>query len=298
MKKIVTVGLILIIVCVALIGAQEKRLYNNGDIDFVPKNAKIKLYAEDMGSSLKYIEYSVNGGSIQRYEGPIGLSSEGRHFIAYRAVDQLDNISLEKTYSCVVDDTPPYFSASANGPAFLENGVAYVTANTSIVLWAEDELAGVDAIYVSVDDSGFWKYTGPGYIEEEGKHVGKAYAVDNVGNRTKTYQVEGYVDRTPPAVDIVPKKDLIELQGSEYTKSTNEYTVSAYDNVSGVKEIMVSVDRGEFFTYTEPVSVQGKGFHSIRAKAVDYLDNMSKAVELSFYVDVEMPETGHEIIID
>lgn len=298
MKKIVIVGLILLLTGFAFMGAQEKRLYNDGSIDYLPKNAKIRLFAEDMGSSLEYIEYSLNGGSIKRYEGPIQLTSEGRQFVAYRAIDKLGNISIEKAYSCIVDDNPPYFSASANGPAFLEDGVAYGTGNTSIVLWAEDELSGVSAIYVSVDDSGFWKYTGPGYIEEEGKHVGKAYAVDNVGNRTKTYQVTGYVDNTPPSVNINAKEDFVDLQGSKYTTSTNEYTVRATDNIAGVKEIMVSVDRGEFFTYTEPFGVQGEGFHSIRAKAVDYLDNMSKAVDLGFYVDVEKPSTGHEVLID
>ena len=298
MKKIVTVGLILLIVSAAIIGAQEKRIFNDGKIDFVPKNAKIQLYAEDMGSSLQYIEYSLNGGSIKRYNGPIALSAEGRNFIAYRAIDKLGNVSLEKAFSCVVDDTPPYFTASANGPAYLEGGKAYGTGNTSIVLWAEDELSGVSAIYVSVDDSGFYKYTGPSYIEEDGKHVGKAYAVDNVGNRTKTYQIEAYVDNTPPNVTIRSADPFVDLQGSKYTTVKNEYSVRAYDNIAGVKEIMVSIDRGEFFTYTEPVSVQGEGFHSIRAKAVDYLDNMSKATEIGFYVDNDMPEAGHEIIFD
>jgi hypothetical protein len=298
MKKIVTAGLILLLLGAAVIGAQEKRIFNDGKIDYVPKNAKIQLYAEDMGSSLQYIEYSLNGGSIRRYEGPVAMASEGRNFVAYRAIDKLGNVSIEKTYSYVVDDTPPYFSASANGPAFLEDGVAYGTSNTAVVLWAEDELSGVAAIYVSVDDGGFRKYTGPGYIEDEGKHVGKAYAVDNVGNKTKTYQVEAYVDNTPPRVTITPAEALIDLQGTKYTTSANKFSVRAYDNVAGVKEVLVSVDRGEYFTYTEPVSVQGAGFHSIRAKAVDYLDNASKAVELGFYIDTDLPDTGHEIIID
>lgn len=298
MKKIVTVGLILLLIGAAVIAAQEKRIFNDGNLDYIPKNAKIQLFAEDMGSSLQHIEYSLNGGAIRKYEGPIALSAEGRNFVAYRAIDKLGNVSVEKTYSCVVDDTPPYFTASANGPAFLEDGMAYGTSDTAVVLWAEDKLAGVSAIYYSLDNSGFMKYTGPGYIEEEGKHVGKAYAVDNVGNRTKTYQVEAYVDNTPPRVTIRPAETLIDLQGSKYSTADNKYSVRAYDNVAGVKEIFVSVDRGEFFTYTEPVSVQGEGFHSIRAKAVDYLDNESKAKELGFYIDLDLPDTGHEIIID
>jgi len=298
MKKIVTIMLMLAIIGVAIVGAQEMRVYNDGKIDYVPNNVKIRLFAEDMGSSLKYIEYSLDGSRIQKYEGPIQLSNEGRHVIAYRAVDQLGNISTEKVYSCIVDDTPPYFTASANGPAFIENGMAYGTGNTSIVLWAEDELVGVSAIFVSVDDTGFRQYTGPGFIEEEGRHVGKAYAVDKVGNRTKTYAVEGYIDNSPPTVRIIAEDSFVELQGSKYATANNKYSVKAYDNVSGVKEAMVSIDRGEFFSYTEPFTVQAEGFHTIRAKAVDYLNNESKAVELGFYIDVDTPEASLEITID
>lgn len=298
MKKIAIAGLILLVIGAAFIGAQEKRIYNNGEIDYLPNNAKIQLFADDMGSSLQRIEYSVDAGAIKKYTGPIALSGEGRHFIAYRAIDTLGNISLEKAYSCVVDASPPYFTATAKGPAFLENGVAYGTGDTAVILWAKDELSGVSDIYFSIDGGGYMKYTGPGYLETEGKHTGRAYAVDNVGNRTKTYEVTAYVDNTPPKVSIVPADSFVKLQGSNYTASSNTYTIRASDNIAGVKEIMVSLDGSEYFTYTEPFSVQQAGSHTIRAKAVDYLDNMSDAVEVEFSVDVDLPETGYELILE
>lgn len=298
MKKTVILVCLLLAAGIVLVGAQQKRVYSDGEIDYAPSGVKIQLFGEDTGASLKRIEYMINDGKMQVYEGPIQLSGEGRYVIAYRALDQLGNISKEKIYSCIVDNTPPYFTASANGPAFIEDGVAYGTSNTAIVLWAEDELSGVANIYVSLDDSGFRKYTGSTYIEKEGKHVGKAYAVDNVGNRTDTYSYETYIDNTPPNVNIEPETPFVKLQGDNYSTGTNKYTVSAYDNIAGVREILVSVDRGEYFTYTEPVSVQEHGFHSVRAKAVDYLGNTSKAVEVGFYVDVETPKTGIEITVD
>lgn len=298
MKKTVILVCLLLAAGIVLVGAQQKRVYSDGEIDYAPSGVKIQLFGEDTGASLKRIEYMINDGKMQVYEGPIQLSGEGRYVIAYRALDQLGNISKEKIYSCIVDNTPPYFTASANGPAFIEDGVAYGTSNTAIVLWAEDELSGVANIYVSLDESGFMKYTGSTYIEEEGKHVGKAYAVDNVGNRTDTYSYEAYIDNTPPNVKIEPETPFVKLQGDNYSTGTNKYTVSAYDNIAGVREILVSVDRGEYFTYTEPVSVQEHGFHSVRAKAVDYLGNTSKAVEVGFYVDVETPKTGIEITVD
>ena len=298
MKKTVLLVCLLLAAGIVLVGAQQKRVYTDGEVDYAPSGVTIQLFGEDTGTSLKSIEYMINDGKMQDYDGPIKLTGEGRYVIAYRALDQLGNISKEKIYSCIVDNTPPYFTVSANGPAFIEDGVAYATSNTAVVLWAEDELSGVENIYVSLDDSGFMKYTGSYYIEEEGKHVGRAYAVDNVGNRTDTYNYEAYIDNTPPSVKIEPKTPFVELQGDKYSAATNKYMVSAYDNIAGVKEILVSLDRGEFFTYTEAISVQEHGFHSVRAKAVDYLGNTSKAVEVGFYVDVETPKTGIEITVD
>jgi hypothetical protein len=298
MKKLLVIFFICSFLVTGIAIAQEKRIYNDGEIDYVPISAKIKLIAEDSESSVKYVEYSVNGQSIKRYSGPISFTEEGRNFVAYRAIDNTGNISQEKIYSCIVDDAPPYLSATVNGPAYMAGDVAYITDDTSIILWAEDELSGVQAIYVGLGDSGYWRFTGDANIEKEGKHTGKAYAVDNVGNKTNVFRIEGYVDNTPPSVTIEPKYDFVNLQGSIYTSIKNEYSVSADDNISGVKEIKVSVDRGEYFTYTEPIKLQETGYHSIRAKAVDYLNNESEATELTFYIDVKTPRTDVEISID
>ncbi len=290
------------IICVFFISgfafAQNMQVYNDGEIDYVPMSAKIRLQAEDNESSVQYIEYSLNGQQIKKYNGPITFSNEGRNFIAYRAIDNTGNISKEKIYSYIVDGTPPSFRASTNGPVFMKDNTVYLTKDTTVVLLSEDELSGVQAIYVGLDDGGFWRYTGAASVEREGRHVGKAYAVDNVGNRTKTYSVTGYIDNTPPSVEIVPKNDLVTLQGSVYTNTKNQFSVRASDKIAGIDKIMVSVDRGEFFTYTEPIKIQKTGYHSIRAKAVDKLNNMSEPTEVTFYIDVKTPEAKVEVLID
>jgi hypothetical protein len=298
MKKLLVIFFICSFLVTGIAIAQEKRMYNDGEIDYVPMSAKINLIAEDSESSIKNIEYSVNGQPIKRYSGPISFTEEGRHFVAYRAIDNAGNISQEKIYSCIVDDTPPYLSATASGPAYMAGDVAYITDNTSIILRSEDELSGVQAIYIGLNDSGYWRFTGSAAVEKEGKHTGKAYAVDNVGNKTSVYRMEAYVDNTPPTVTIEPKYDFANLQGSIYTSTKNQYTVTAEDAISGVKEIKVSIDRGEYFTYTEPIKIQDTGYHSIRAKAVDYLNNESNATELTFFIDAKTPQADVEISID
>ncbi|TFG61370.1 MAG: hypothetical protein E4H36_10550 [Spirochaetales bacterium] len=297
--------LLIIFIAVLCLGgglfAQQMKVYNNGEIDYVPLSAKFKLFGEDFESSLERLEYSINGEPFKLYTGPISLPAEGRYIIAYRALDKTGNISTEKVYSCIVDNTAPYGGVSAKGTAYVDGGVAYGRGDTAIAVWGEDLLSGVSAIYVNIDNSGFVKHEGAsmvGYIHGEGKHKAEAYGVDNVGNKTLVYYAEGYIDNTAPRVEITPKEKFVTLQGENFTNRENTFSVSAYDNTSGVKELFISIDGGDYFTYVDPIKIQWEGKHTIKAKALDYLNNESSPLELSFYVDVKIPRPTLEVNIE
>ncbi len=289
-------GFLLIFVSIFLLGAlqfvtgQELRIYNDGVIDYVPAAASFVLNAEDMESSLKEIQYSVDGSPLKVYTGPISLTEEGRHIIVYRALDKTENISSEKIYPVIVDATPPEGFVTINGPVFVKGSSYYITGKSSVVIWAEDNLSGVDVVWVSLDDSDFIEYTEPVSITREGQHTASVYAVDNVGNRTEVFSVTGYVDNSPPEVSIKPKKPFVEAGGERYTNRENEYTIASDDAYVGTSSIMVSFDGSDFVTYSGAFKVQIPGYHTIRAKAVDLLGNESSPTELSFYVDVRPPE--------
>ena len=273
------------------LSAQEKRIYNDGSMDYAPLSASFALSARDLDSTLKEIQYSIDGSALQVYRGPIKFSEEGRHIIAYRAVDLTGNISSEKIYSVVIDATPPEGIATVEGLVYMDGDTVYLTKESAIFLWAEDNLSGVDSIYVKLDDGPYMAYTGPVVITEEGLHTTKTYAVDNVGNVTPEYSVRGYVDSTPPSVRITPQENFVVVGGKNYTNKNNEIFVSASDEISGVQQILVSFDGSDYVTYTTPFKVQIAGFHTVRAKAVDNLGNSSAPAELSFYVDIVPPES-------
>jgi len=292
MKKWLVTSLILIfgICSLQVLSGQEMRIYNDGIIDYVPMTASFVLSADDYESSLKEIQYSVDGSALQVYNGPISFSTEGRHVIVYRAIDRTDNISSEQIYSVFVDGTPPDGLASVDGPLFIDGNKIYISPRSAIVLWAEDNLSGVDTIYVSLDGGGYIAYTEPMTIDRDGRHSATAYAVDNVGNKTAEFKVEGYVDSTPPVVRITPKDQFVIVDGKNYTNRSNEYEISAYDNLAGVRNILVSLDGSEYVAYTSPFMVQAPGQHVLRAKAVDNLGNESSFRELVFFTDVTPPE--------
>jgi len=294
MKKWLVTSFILIfgICSLQVLSGQEMRIYNDGIIDYVPMTASFVLSADDYESSLKEIQYSVDGSVLQVYDGPISFSKEGRHIVVYRAMDKTDNISSEEIYSVIADGTPPDGIASVNGPLFVGGGKIYISTKSAIVLWAEDNLSGVDTIYVALDGGGYVAYTGPMTISQEGQHGATAYVVDNVGNKTAEFTVEGYVDSTPPVAQIAPKDQFVVVNGQNYTNRSNEYEVSAYDNMSGVRNILVSLDGSEYVAYTSPFMVQIPGRHTLRAKATDNLGNESVSQELGFFTDVTPPEAS------
>ncbi|MFP4151361.1 MAG: OmpL47-type beta-barrel domain-containing protein [Alkalispirochaeta sp.] len=297
MRKSVVLG-ICVLVVVGTVGAQQKRIYNDGQVDFAPQAARFVLTADEMESTLKEIEYTVNGGETMVYDEPIRLTDEGRHVITYRAVDAMDNVSSEKVYTVVIDDTPPTLSGTARGAGFVDDDVAYLRGDTAIILSAADELSGVEGIYVSLDGDDFFRYQDVAYIDEEGEYTGYAYTVDNVGNRSRTFSIRGRVDNTPPSVRIVPRTPLTTVQGERYSGRGNRFEVRANDETSGIDEIHVSIDRQEFVTYAGPITFTDSGYHTIRARAVDRLGNMSDTVELGFYVDVVTPDPEIRALID
>ncbi len=297
MRKIIIVTICGVIALTSL-SAQQKRIHTVGNINYAPSAARFVLSADEMETNLDEIQYSINGGQTMVYEDPIRVDQEGRHTITYRATDMTGNVSAERVYTVVIDNTPPDLSATAKGAAFVDGDIAYMRGDTEIILSASDERSGVYGIYVSLDNRNFFRYEDVAFIDEEGEHQGYAYTEDNVGNRSETYTVRGFVDNTPPVVRIVPQRSLTIVQGDRYTSSGNRFVVRASDEISGVDEIHVSIDRQEFITYSEAVTFDEPGFHIIRARAVDRLGNVSDVVQLDFYIDVDTPEPAIRAIIE
>jgi hypothetical protein len=274
-----------------ILKGEDKRVYNDGIIDYVPLSASFVLEASDSESFLKTIQYSIDGSPLSEYKDPLTISTEGRHVIVYRAIDRAGNISNERIYSVIVDGTPPEGLVSVEGPVYMKGGNYYLTGESVIAIWAEDNLSGVDTVWVKIDDRDYIAYKGPLVITEEGFHTAMTYAVDNVGNSSTVYKVSGYVDNTPPEVKILNRDPFVTVGNENYTNRDNEFSVTASDEISGVRDIFVSLDGSDWFIYSSPFKIQGPGFHTLRARASDNLGNESSSVEITFHVDVAPPET-------
>ncbi|MFW5694546.1 MAG: OmpL47-type beta-barrel domain-containing protein [Alkalispirochaeta sp.] len=284
--------------------AQEARIYTEDGITYAPSTARFELTPEETSDSAEgapevvEIVYHINGGEPQTYEEPLHFPEEGRYELTYTAVNSSGVRSEEERYEVVIDDTAPAVTATARGDVVVEGDITYLRSDTELILRGTDSASGLDALFISLDNEHFVEYTGPTSFPGEGRYRGYAYAVDNVGNRSPTVALSAVVDDTDPSVRIIPRRPTATVRGTRFVTVGTAFAVHAEDDGSGVSRAEVSVDGTGFEEYTEPITIEELGEHSIEARAVDRAGNESEIAHLTFLVDDALPQPSVETLID
>lgn len=276
----------------ALVSAQEAKVYNNGTLDIVPPGTSYTLTAADQLIGVSKIYYRLNNGDQKEYTSPLVFDAEGRYTISYYSEDLLGNVSSPSSFTFMVDATVPVIKPATRGSALVRDGKTYLKSTTGIIINATDSIAGIESIFFSLDQENYIKFNDEAFVNEEGERSAYTYAVDRVGNKSTPVEIRLVVDNTAPSVGIVPLDALQPVRGERYTKPGNTFVVRSADEVSGLKLTEVSINRQEFFAYTDPIVINEPGVYSIRARAIDNLGNTSSVVELNFIVDGAAPRNS------
>jgi hypothetical protein len=110
-------------------------------------------------------------------------------------------------------------------------------------------------------------YTG-GMISTEGNHLLTITATDTSGNST-TREINFTIDKTPPVTTLTagePKHSGSSLFVSGITR----FTLTAADNLSGVKQSEFRVNTGEWKKYSSPFALGSEGFSADGPYTIDY----------------------------
>lgn len=281
----------------------EKKIYNDGQLDYVPTGAKIKLIPVDTEIDIDRIMYRLDSSEEAEYTDLIPLTEEGRHIISYYAIDKLGNTHKDKVYTVILDKTAAVVTYAVEGPLYTdENGVIYFNKDTKFYLTADDALSGVAGVYAAIEGEEFAAVASDGqaYVLDEaavdGEYVMNAYAVDNVGNVSEISSLKYFKDTVGPVVAIASADELLEKEGNMYTNRKNTFSVSATDDYTGVKTVFVSVDDAPWVQYEEPVNVATPGDHVIKAYAIDGLGNAGEVAELKVKLAVSAPDSTLEVV--
>ncbi|WP_370089756.1 chitobiase/beta-hexosaminidase C-terminal domain-containing protein [Ekhidna sp.] len=269
------------------------------DDKIILKACTITLSSKDEISGTESIYYSLDNASFQKYENPISLADEKSYTFKYYAVDNVGNRENMKSISIQVDNTAPSTSMNVDGD-LSEN---IVSARSSIVLDAADEVSNVSKIFYTIDDGKTYEYASPISMTSlsEGEHTITYFAVDMVDNNEEKKTYNFYLDKSAPRViDEIIGNTFI-ANGKEYYSGRTKLKLVAMDNKAGVKEIRYSVNGGEFKLYEAPFYLTQSGNLNIEVLAMDKVNNRVRSTEFSdknnllSYVDLSGPSLSFNL---
>ncbi|ACU97133.1 copper binding protein, plastocyanin/azurin family [Saccharomonospora viridis DSM 43017] len=240
-------------------------------------------YNNDVQLNIVASPFDANGG---RYEVEVTLSpGKYRYYCAIPGHGEMQGVLVvTEDGGGEEDTTPPEVTAEVTGDQDEEGN--YIGSAT-VKISAQDSGSGVDTVEYDLDEAGFEPYTEPLTINEPGDHTVHYRATDNAGNTSETGSVTFTVvegdteDTTPPEVTAEVTGDQDE-EGNYIGSATVK--ISAQDSGSGVDTVEYDLDEAGFEPYTEPLTINEPGDHTVHYRATDNAGNTSETGSVTFTV--------------
>jgi Bacterial Ig-like domain/Glucose / Sorbosone dehydrogenase len=244
--------------------------------------ATVTAADEALGSGLKSVTYSLDGGADTPYTTPVVVTSVSSHTLSVTATDNSNNVfTTSSTWTIDAppppDTTPPTASIALAGST---NGTIY-TGDVTATVTAADEAggSGLKTVTYSLDGGAATAYTVPVVVHAAGNHSLTVTASDIAGNTfttpatTWTSQI---AETMPPTVSVALAGTL--YSPGVYTGNVTATVTAADGNGgSGLASVTYSLDGGAVTAYTVPVVVSTLGAHTLAVTVADNEGNQNTA---------------------
>lgn len=258
---------------------------------------QVSFEANDNLAGVSEINYSLGQAAYQKYSQPIKLTEDKVYTIRYYAVDNVGNVGEPSTVKVRPDTKPPVTSIAIDG----DQSDNTLSQRTTIALEANDNIAGLSKIFWSIDDGRTYTYGQPIRLSalSEGEHTLTYFATDKVDNNEEKKTFTFFLDKSAPRVISEVVGNTFIANGKEYFSGRTKLKLVALDNKAGVKEILYSVNGGQYTLYEEPFYVKQAGNLDIDVLAIDNVNNRQTIEEISgnsknrSYVDLSGPNLSH-----
>lgn len=276
--------------------------------NIISPSTKFKLSSSDALSGVNNISYKYDSRSENTYPGyPVSVSylSDGEHTIYYHAIDKVKNDEKVNSFQFYLDKIAPEVTVSVQGDQHQTRNRIYVSSRTKIEMTATDNKAGVESIQYNINGSEYKTYGAPFPIPADGgSHSIVYYGIDNVKNRTSSKAVASflgnkqvYMDTRPPATGISYSNPKFFDRDTLFINNKTKVSLSSSDNASGVEQTEYAIDDNNFSNYNDAFSIPNEGYHTIKFKTTDKVNNVEQEKESSVFVDNTPPDIYHNFSI-
>ncbi|QZT37976.1 hypothetical protein K5X82_03520 [Halosquirtibacter xylanolyticus] len=298
---------ILLLMGFQTVKAQEKvtvkRHYYTDDHGqlYVPKSFPMFLYITSDTIAKKDMQ-RLNSQEMPQYTNPFYFDTEGRNTIRSPwAVDKETKQTVEPKIDVVFDvyvdgSTPFTRHHYSNAPSYFHSHTQFFGKGITVSLKSTDKYSGVEKTYFSINKAPFTTYNKVLSEWKEGENNIQFYAIDHVGFVEKTHQKNFVYDITAPTTTHTINGPKIEAIVSPKAI----INLSSIDTLSGVHRTYYAIDKGKMKQYITGYTF-GKlddGYHTVRWKSEDHVQNMEQEKSFKVYVDKTAPETKYNIIGD
>jgi len=264
---------------------------------FLAGTAKFSLRPAQESTVIDSIEISIDGGDFGPYGGEIKFKDEGKHTLKFRARNPVNTWSPVQFTEVFVDMTPPVTEAKwTEKAAFTERDAVFLGMGSLLTLVAQDNLSGVGRIEYSWDGERYLPFVRPIPVEKTGRQVLRYRSVDKVSNVEPTKEFEFTADGAPPVsiMKVEGAAKPITYAGKSYLGASDAsgFDLTAVDDLSGVKQILISIDGEPFTPYIKTLYFLRDGAHVLRYQAQDRVGNKEEVKSVTVYTVSRAPRTA------
>ncbi len=245
--------------------------------------ATVTLTSDDATSGVAAETYRVDSGSWTDYTAAFDVTTEGRHVVDYRVVDNA-GLVYTNTVNVNLDLSAPVTTAVVSGTAGL-NG--WYTSALSISLSGVDTLSGVGSTFYRVDGGAWTEYSAAFGVGTEGSHTVEFNSTDNAGHDEVTKSEAMQNDTKEPDTQVALSGTPV---GGWYPDSVT-VTLTSTDDTSGVASREYQLDSTSWQTYSAAVVVSGDGPHAFAYRATDNAGVVETTHTSTINVDAAAPAT-------
>ncbi len=282
--------------------APKSTLELSGDFkgNKISPRTKIILSSTDDLSGVKHTYYSIDGQPAKIYTKPISAAflSDGEHSFIFYAIDNVNNNNMDDNNldntltlkkNLISDSKAPETSIKINGD-YYKGKYEYVSERSKVELSATDKPSGVLAIQYGIDRTINTTYSEPFALpNKKGIHTVNYNALDELNNTAKVKTHFYYMDNVAPTTGITYKYPQFFNRDTLFINKNTKIKLFAGDYESGVQKIEYSIDGGNFQTYDKEFNIPSEGYHTIKFRSTDRVNNVENEKTSNCLVDNNAP---------